>query len=147
MSYYVYLLESTDHATYVGATVDLDRRLRQHNKEIKGGAVATSNKVVKGQEWKRVCHVEGFPTWNEALKFEYAWRRVHRAARCNYVKSGRLESLHLLMQRERWSSRSPLAKDVPLTVVHTDQTHTGGGSFTNVLTDAQAAVLSSDCAS
>ena len=38
---YVYLLESSDQATYVGATVDPDRRLRQHNKEIKGGAHLT----------------------------------------------------------------------------------------------------------
>ncbi len=34
---YVYLLVSSDNATYVGANVDIDRRLRQHNKEIKGG--------------------------------------------------------------------------------------------------------------
>ena len=34
---YVYLLLATPRrdATYVGATVDLERRLRQHNKEIK----------------------------------------------------------------------------------------------------------------
>ena len=38
---YVYLLVSTKGNTYVGATVDLNRRLRQHNKEIKGGAHAT----------------------------------------------------------------------------------------------------------
>lgn len=72
--YYVYLLESTNHATYVGATVDLDHRLRQHNGEIKGGARATSMKVKKGETWRRVCHVEGFPTWSEALKFEWAWK-------------------------------------------------------------------------
>ena len=37
VNYFVYLLESTNHATYVGATVNLDHRLRQHNGEIKGG--------------------------------------------------------------------------------------------------------------
>ena len=37
MGFFVYLLLSSDDSTYVGATVDLDRRLRQHNKEIKGG--------------------------------------------------------------------------------------------------------------
>ena len=31
---FVYLLVSTSGSTYVGATVDLERRLRQHNKEI-----------------------------------------------------------------------------------------------------------------
>ena len=35
MPFFVYLLLSSDNFTYVGATVDLDRRLRQHNKEIK----------------------------------------------------------------------------------------------------------------
>jgi len=34
--FYVYLLQSTLGSTYVGATINLDHRLRQHNKEIKG---------------------------------------------------------------------------------------------------------------
>ena len=76
--FFVYLLESTNHNTYVGATVDLDHRLRQHNGEIKGGAVATSKKVKKGETWTRVCHIEGFPTWSEALKFEWAWKFYSR---------------------------------------------------------------------
>ena len=48
--YYVYLLESTNHCTYVGATMNLDRRLRQHNGEIKGGARATTTKQKKGEK-------------------------------------------------------------------------------------------------
>ena len=48
---YVYLLVSTNGNTYVGATVDLTRRLRQHNKEIKGGAHATGIKVEQGEIW------------------------------------------------------------------------------------------------
>ena len=59
--FYVYLLVSSDNATYVGATVDLERRLRQHNKEIKGGAHATGAKVAKGETWVRAAHVSGFP--------------------------------------------------------------------------------------
>ena len=78
MSSYVYLLESTNHATYVGATVDLNRRLRQHNKEIKGGAHATSAKVKKGEIWTRRCYVEGFPDWKAALQFEWAWKFYSR---------------------------------------------------------------------
>ena len=35
--YYTYLLQSSDGSSYVGATVDLNRRLRQHNRDIKGG--------------------------------------------------------------------------------------------------------------
>jgi len=76
--FYVYLLECTNKATYIGATVDLEKRLRQHNKEIAGGAVATSIQVNKGETWRRVCHVEGFPTWNAALQFEWRWKQISR---------------------------------------------------------------------
>jgi structure-specific endonuclease subunit SLX1 len=75
---FVYLLISTSGATYVGATVDLDRRLRQHNKEIKGGAHATSAKVGKGEIWIRACHVSGFPDWPTALQFEWRWKQLSR---------------------------------------------------------------------
>ena len=75
---FVYLLLSSDNATYVGATIDLDRRLRQHKKEIKGGAFATSAKVNKGETWIRACHVEGFPDWQAALQFEWRWKHLSR---------------------------------------------------------------------
>lgn len=77
---YVYLLLATPlrDATYVGATVDLDRRLRQHNKEIKGGAHATGAKVAKGDTWIRAAHVAGFPDWQAALQFEWRWKQMTR---------------------------------------------------------------------
>lgn len=58
---FVYLLQCDSRSTYVGATIDLEKRLRQHNGEIKGGARDTSIKVNKGEKWDRVCYVEGFP--------------------------------------------------------------------------------------
>jgi len=76
---FVYLLATTSHSnTYVGATIDLDRRLRQHNKEIKGGAHATSAKVKQGETWERVCYVSGFPDWSAALQFEWRWKQITR---------------------------------------------------------------------
>ena len=75
---YVYLLVSTSGATYVGATIDLNRRLRQHNKEIKGGAHATGIKVQKGEIWTRAAHVSGFPDWQAALQFEWRWKQLSR---------------------------------------------------------------------
>ena len=78
-AFFVYLLESScKRATYVGATVNLDRRLRQHNKEIVGGARATGVKVARGQTWHRVCHVTGFPTWQAALQFEWRFKQLTR---------------------------------------------------------------------
>jgi structure-specific endonuclease subunit SLX1 len=75
---FVYLLECTDGSTYVGATMDLDHRLRQHNREIKGGAHATSAKVLEGKSWRRACHVAGFPDWQAALQFEWRWKQLSR---------------------------------------------------------------------
>jgi predicted GIY-YIG superfamily endonuclease len=78
MSFFVYLLVSTKGNTYVGATVDLTRRLRQHNKEIKGGAHATGVKVAQGETWVRAAHVSGFPDWPAALQFEWRWKQISR---------------------------------------------------------------------
>jgi structure-specific endonuclease subunit SLX1 len=75
---FVYLLVSTKGATYVGATIDLDRRLRQHNKEIKGGAHATGIKVSQGETWTRAAHVSGFPDWQSTLQFEWRFKQLSR---------------------------------------------------------------------
>ena len=76
--FYVYLLISTNGNTYVGATVNPLRRIRQHNGEIKGGAYATSLKVGQGEIWTRVAYVSNFPTWQSALQFEWRWKQISR---------------------------------------------------------------------
>jgi structure-specific endonuclease subunit SLX1 len=72
--WFVYLLATTlaPSRTYVGATIDPDRRLRQHNGQLKGGARATS-RVPGG--WYRVCYIKGFESKREALRFEWWWKR------------------------------------------------------------------------
>jgi structure-specific endonuclease subunit SLX1 len=81
----VYLLATVEEPirTYVGATVDIARRLRQHNGEISGGARATS-KVPGG--WYRICYVRGFESEGKALRFEWHWK--HRSKK---RKGGPLE--------------------------------------------------------
>lgn len=98
---FVYLLESTNGATYVGATVDVDRRLRQHNKEIKGGAHATSAKVKKGESWSRICYVEGFPDWQAALQFEWRWKQLSRKLPSMQPLKKRMIALKQLLDLER----------------------------------------------
>ena len=90
---YVYLLVCSDGATYVGATVNLDRRLRQHNKEIKGGAVATGRKVSQGKIWRRDRYVEGFPDWQACLQFEWRWKQLSRK-----LKGAPLERRHAALE-------------------------------------------------
>ena len=106
-SFYVYLLVSTNNATYVGATVDLERRLRQHNKEIKGGAHATSAKVLKGESWTRAAHVAGFPDWTAALQFEWRWKQLSRKLPAKmFPLERRMKALEQLLDLERPTTKS-----------------------------------------
>ena len=104
---FVYLLHSTSNATYVGATVDLEKRLRQHNKEIKGGARATSIKVEQGELWERACYVEGFPDWQAALQFEWRWKQLSRKLPAKlFPLKRRMIALKQLLELERSTSKA-----------------------------------------
>lgn len=107
MASYVYLLVSTNGNTYVGATVDLNRRLRQHNKEIKGGAHATGAKVAQGETWTRAAHVAGFPDWPAALQFEWRWKQLSRKLplKINPLER-RLNALKTLLALERPTTKA-----------------------------------------
>lgn len=107
MSFFVYLLLSSDNSTYVGATVNLERRLRQHNKEIKGGAYATGAKVSKGETWIRAAHVEGFPDWQAALQFEWRWKQLTRKITISiHPLHRRMVALKELLKLERPTSKA-----------------------------------------
>ena len=113
---YVYLLLATPRrdATYVGATVDLDRRLRQHNKEIKGGATATSIRVLKGDTWIRAAHVSGFPDWQAALQFEWRWKQLSRKlpAKMDPLLR-RMKALKELLSLERSTTKAKAYSEWP----------------------------------
>jgi len=103
----VYLLLCTDGSTYVGATVDLDQRLRKHNKEIKGGAFATGVKVSQGKTWSRACHISGFPTWQAALQFEWRWKQLSRKLSLQISPlERRMKALRQLLDLERPTSKA-----------------------------------------
>ncbi len=109
MSNYVYLLLSSDNSTYVGTTNDLDRRLRQHNKEIAGGAVATTSKVLKGEAWIRVAHVEGFPDRQAALQFEWRWKQLSRQVSMSvHPLKRRMIALKKLLSLDRPTTKAKL---------------------------------------
>jgi len=109
MSFFVYLLECTDKSTYVGATVDLEHRLRQHNKEIKGGAHATSTKVGQGHAWDFACYITGFPDWRSALQFEWAFKfHSRKFPKRMYPLERRMRGLYALMKLERPTSKAEL---------------------------------------
>jgi len=108
MPFFVYLLLCSNNSnTYVGATIDLDRRLRQHNKEIKGGAHATGMKVQNGESWTRVGYVKGFPTWQAALQFEWRWKQISRKLPTNMKPlERRMLALQELLSLDRSTSKA-----------------------------------------
>ena len=72
----VYLLKSINTSkTYIGCTSDLSRRLRQHNREIVGGA----RKTGRDHPWKIVGYVHGFESRKQAEQFEWAWQHVRKS--------------------------------------------------------------------
>lgn len=97
----VYCLRSAvSRRTYVGATVDLARRLRQHNGGLKGGAKYTSS----NRPWELAGTVTGFATFREALQFEWRWKKT-RVRRSMTPLDRRRQALQALLQREPWVGR------------------------------------------
>ena len=123
--------------TYVGATVDLARRLRQHNGEIQGGAKYT-RLGAKGS-WSIVFTVEGFREQREALQFEWAIKHKVAAAGSGADPKprrkrkrrpvsrapgrgvpGRVQNLARVLALPHWTKRSPPSADVPLQLSWSD---------------------------
>lgn len=72
MNYQVYLLyHSNSNVSYIGITTDIDRRIKQHNKIIKGGAKYTNRFTPK---WELI-RITNFMSKSEALKLEYKLKK------------------------------------------------------------------------
>ena len=92
--YYCYIIYSGNR-TYTGYTVDLKRRIRQHNKEINGGARSTSSST----NWQYLSIMTSF-AWtcnSDAMKVEYIHKHPTRKKYRPSIYSkplGRIKSLN-----------------------------------------------------
>ncbi len=106
--WFCYLLaDYDDQRTYIGATIDPDRRLEQHNGQRGGGAKAT-----RGRAWYRVALVSGFPDERAALQFEWAWKWRTRQLNGKGIK-GRLAALWVLLDSPHSTSKALAFSDWP----------------------------------
>ena len=80
--WWLYLLRALSGRTYVGITVDLERRLAQHNGELPGGAKSTR----AGRPW---VLVERWGPYDraQASALEYQLKRRRGAARSSWKPS------------------------------------------------------------
>ena len=108
--WYFYLIKNNNF-TYAGVSPDPIRRMRQHNKEIKGGAKYTTS---KSPEWKHISLIDGFRNKIEAMQFE--WAIKHIPPRNIGGVNNRIKKLYTLLNYEKWTSKSPNAVDVNLNI-------------------------------
>ena len=112
-----YIIENKGY-TYVGVSNNVKKRLRAHNGEIKGGAKYTKS---KGNGWKHICVIHGFPTKIESMQFEWALKHVP-PRNVGGIKN-RIKKLQILLHKENWTSKSPLSETMPLSIEWVDNSY------------------------
>ena len=111
--YLVYILKC-NNLTYIGMTNNFYRRWRQHIGDLKGGAKYTTR---KGKDWYPICIIDGFETMAEAMQCE--WRLKHNRKYKGPLR--RIEYVYLMLQKDKWTSKSPNIKDQHLQVYIDDE--------------------------
>ena len=80
--YSVYIVKCSDDSLYTGITVDIERRIKQHNGIITGGAKYTSTR----RPVKLVYKIN-LPNRSEASKEEYRIKKLTKKQKENlYIK-------------------------------------------------------------
>ncbi len=102
--YVVYLLRS-GNLSYIGMTNDFLKRWKQHNGILRGGAKYTHQR----NDWTPLCIIDGFPTKSEAMQCEWKLKRAR-----GYYQ--RVLFISYMFSQSKWTSKSPLIKEQPLTI-------------------------------
>lgn len=78
--YFVYIVECADETLYTGYARDLETRIETHNNGL--GAKYTQNRLPV-----ELKHFESFETKSEAMKREYAIKRLSRKQKILLIES------------------------------------------------------------
>ena len=78
--YYLYIVKCSDTSFYTGITTDLDRRIREHNGELPGGAKYTANRSPV-----RLVYSENFPDRSSASIEESRIKKLRRVQKIQYI--------------------------------------------------------------
>ena len=111
MSDWNFYIIANGNYTYAGVSPTPDKRLRQHNGEIKGGAKYTTG---RGPGWKHICLITGFEDKIQAMQFEWAVKHVPPRNSGGLIM--RMKKVYQVLNYERWTSKAPLAREIPLEI-------------------------------
>lgn len=78
-NYYIYVIRCSDNSLYTGYTNDVNRRFRLHE-EGKGA------KYTRGRAPLKLEYVEGYETKSEALKAEYAFKKLTKHQKERFLR-------------------------------------------------------------
>ena len=107
---YCYLLmDNKLEKSYIGITNDLEKRLRQHNGEIVGGA-----KYTRGLEWNRMCYIKNFIDKQALLQFEWYWKKVTTKTSGKTIIERRINALLKIDQQGKTTSKSKPFNQYPI---------------------------------
>jgi putative endonuclease len=79
--YYLYILECADKTFYTGITVDLLRRLWEHNNSKLGACYTKSRRPL------RLVYSKKFPNRSSASQEEYRVKKLSKADKMKIIKS------------------------------------------------------------
>ena len=77
--WFLYILKCRDCTLYTGITIDLGRRVEQHNK-------GAASRYTRSRRPVRLIYQEPCRTRSHALKKEYALKRLSRKEKEMYIK-------------------------------------------------------------
>ena len=78
--WYVYVLLCADNSLYCGITTNLEKRLKQHNGDIKGGA-----KYTRGRRPCRFVYIKKAMNRSIASKLEYQFKQLSRKKKIDLI--------------------------------------------------------------
>ena len=79
--WFLYLLRSNTGHIYTGITTNPQRRLRQHNGELTGGA-----KALRGQRPLQLLYQEPYPCRSSASKAEYQFKQLSKQQKEAFIR-------------------------------------------------------------
>jgi len=97
-----YLISSPNsYKSYIGYAVNPERRIKQHNGDLKSGGAKKTKKFQGNARF--VAIVEPFLDEKDALRFEWAWfkkyNRVYNENKC-------IQKLETLLKEEKWTLKA-----------------------------------------